>query len=111
MLTFIFLFNAIRYLPLVEVSLITNTTPLVTALLAYFILGETLSLIEKLCLLISFGGVALLIIEKDYSSSDTTEEATSTAQLYALIMLIFVPFLISGVTISLRRMRGVNIHT
>jgi drug/metabolite transporter (DMT)-like permease len=63
--TFIFLFQGIKNLPLVEVAIITNTVPIFTAIFAYYILGEFISLFYKLAMLVSFSGVLLLILGKD----------------------------------------------
>lgn len=55
---------AIRALPLVLVSMVMNTVPLITALLGYFMLKETLRTFEKIALVISFVGVAIMIAGK-----------------------------------------------
>ena len=59
--------QAIRVLPLVEVSLILSTSPLFTAVLAYFILRDKLTFFEIICLLCSFSGVVIIILGKSDS--------------------------------------------
>jgi drug/metabolite transporter (DMT)-like permease len=56
-----FLYNhALRVLPALQVSAIINCTPLVTALLARFFLGERLSAVQIIAMVIVIGGVALV---------------------------------------------------
>ena len=62
MCTLYFAIQAIKILTLVVVALVLNTTPLFTAVLGYFVLGDTLTHVEKLCLLISFSGVVTLVL-------------------------------------------------
>ena len=56
--------QGIRVLPLVEVSLVLSLSPLFTAVLAYFILKDRLTLFEITCLMFSFGGVITIILGK-----------------------------------------------
>lgn len=60
--TFYFMQAALMALPLVEVALVLNTVPFLTAILAYFILGDRLRVFEIICLIISFCGVVILIM-------------------------------------------------
>jgi drug/metabolite transporter (DMT)-like permease len=62
LLTFYFLTQGLKVLPLVEVGLIMNTFPLFTALLGYLILKDKLKTLEIVCLFVSFLGVYLLVI-------------------------------------------------
>jgi drug/metabolite transporter (DMT)-like permease len=70
LLTFYFLTQGLKVLPLVEVGLIMNTFPLFTALLGYLILKDKLKTLEIVCLFVSFLGVYLLVIgdEKEPTS-------------------------------------------
>ena len=52
---------AIKSLPLVLVSIFNNLVPLVTAILSFVILGERLSGFEKICAVLSFAGVAIML--------------------------------------------------
>lgn len=62
MCTLYFAIQAIKILPLVIVALVLNTSPLFTAMLGYFVLGDTLTRVEKMCLMISFSGVVTLVM-------------------------------------------------
>ena len=64
--TYVFLYNAIRYLPLVEVSLITNTMPLFTAVMGLYLLKEHLLGHEVGLMITSFIGVIVLITGKTH---------------------------------------------
>lgn len=66
------LFYSIKYLPLVIVALVANTIPLFTALMGYYFLHERLNATEKACLVLSFVGVAILVVaNKDSSGTET----------------------------------------
>ena len=52
---------AVKALPLVLVSIVMNTMPLFTAVFAYFFLKERLKILEKICLVLSFIVVAIMI--------------------------------------------------
>ena len=52
---------AIKYFPLVLVSLVTNITPLLVAVFSYFLYRVALSKMDIANLIISFFGVAILI--------------------------------------------------
>ncbi|CDW73109.1 membrane protein [Stylonychia lemnae] len=98
---------ALRALPLVLVSLVMNTMPLFTAVFGYFMLSERLKILEKVCLVLSFVGVAIMITGKD-SSSIENKQGYSTI---AIIALCLNPVLSSLVTITLRTLRNISVHT
>lgn len=58
-------FNAVRFLAMVEVALIINTMPLFTAVFGYWLLDERLHRIEVVSLIISFIGIAVLVTGKN----------------------------------------------
>lgn len=68
-LTYFIATMSIQHLPLLIVNIIGNTTPLVTALMAFFILGEVISRKEFLCLCLAFTGIIILFY-------DTTDSNT-----------------------------------
>lgn len=88
------------------VAIVMNTMPLITAILGYFILNEQLKLLEKICMAISFFGVAVMITGKDGGSTSNI-----AYPLYAVIALFMNPFFSSLVTITLRSMRNMSAHT
>lgn len=51
---------AIMHLPIFIVALIVNTAPIFVSIIAYLALGERLNVVEIVCLLMAFFGVALL---------------------------------------------------
>lgn len=55
------MFTAIKYFPLVYVSLVVTLGPLLTAVLSYFMLKVTLTKLDLVVLLISFVGVIVMI--------------------------------------------------
>ena len=55
------IYRSIKYFPLIFVSLISNLTPLLTAILSFFILKEKLAKLDIIILFVSFIGVTLLI--------------------------------------------------
>lgn len=60
--TLLLLYHAVKYLPLVQVALIINLIPLFTAIFGYLYLKERLTLLEIIVLIVSFGGVTVLIL-------------------------------------------------
>ena len=61
-LSFYFMFQGIRTLPLVEVALVTNLMPIFTTILScYILMNETLKTLEKSALVVAFFGVFILI--------------------------------------------------
>jgi drug/metabolite transporter (DMT)-like permease len=60
-----FLFNAFRELGPRVTMLIMSTAPAVAALLAYFLLHETLSFYGVLGIVVTLGGVALVVLERN----------------------------------------------
>eukprot|EP00347_Sterkiella_histriomuscorum_P022785 403337172 len=111
---------AVRNLPLVLVSIMMNTMPLFTAVFGFFILGETLRILEKICLVLSFVGVTIMITGKDTTINENAtilEDGTAVQTQYqnysllAIIALCFNPILSSLVTVTLRNLRGIGIHT
>lgn len=55
------IYTSVKYLPLVYVSLVSNLTPLLTALFSYLFLKKGLGRLDTAILLTSFAGVILLI--------------------------------------------------
>ena len=55
------IYTSVKYLPLVYVSLVQNLGPLLTAVFSFFFLNKGLNKMDLTVLLVSFGGVILLI--------------------------------------------------
>jgi drug/metabolite transporter (DMT)-like permease len=56
----------VRVLPIVNVSIFINMAPLFTVLLAVPILGETLSVFNIVQTVVSFAGVLLIVLGRDF---------------------------------------------
>ena len=63
--SYFLLYYGIQNLPLVIVSLINNTVPIIIAILSFLILSEGLRVREVFALLLSFGGIIIYILGKD----------------------------------------------
>lgn len=97
--TTFFLYDAVRYLPLVEVALITNLMPLFTALFGYWLLKEVLTIADVIMLFASFSGIVVLIL----GGQSAKESAHLPSEvLLATILLISVPILNASGNIALR---------
>ena len=62
LVSFYFIYYALRYLPLVFVSLVMNLSPITTAIMSYCILGEKLSKLDIGILIVCLGGMIVLIM-------------------------------------------------
>lgn len=54
-------YTSVKYLPLVYISLSQNLSPLLTAVMSYFFFKKGLNMLDTAVLIISFGGVVLMI--------------------------------------------------
>ena len=70
------IFSSIKYFPLVFVSLISNLTPLLTALLSFILFKKGLSRLDTAILLVSFAGVTVLITGAPSKSTIAEEESS-----------------------------------
>jgi drug/metabolite transporter (DMT)-like permease len=85
-------YYVIKYFPLVYVSIVANTAPLLIAFFAFLIYRERLTSLDIGVLLVSFLGVAVLItgsLEKETPSEETMQTASIVLP---LILLIAIPF-------------------
>lgn len=65
--------QAIKYLPIVLVSLFSNTLPLFCSLLGFLILGERISKTEIFCLVLAFFGIYVLLYTGSRTKDDEKE--------------------------------------
>lgn len=96
---FIF-YYAVSKVSLTEVSLINNTTPIFVAALSYILLHEGLKGREIVALLMSFGGILLLIYGKEENGSGAKKSQT-----FALILLVIGVSLAGMGFIYVRKLR------
>jgi drug/metabolite transporter (DMT)-like permease len=71
------------------VSVFSNLVPLFIALLGSILLKEKINTVQKLCLLIAFCGVFVLISQKKY----TQDEETKTISAISILIATCVPIL------------------
>jgi drug/metabolite transporter (DMT)-like permease len=83
-------FKAVQNLPLVLVSLIGNTQPIVTAFLGFLILKERITIVQVLCLGIAFYGVYTIVIAEDEGVG-----ANKEISFIPMLLLICVPVFLS----------------
>ena len=61
--SFLCLYTAIKYLPMLIIALVGNTLPLFTALFSFLILKERIRLLEIITLIVAFIGVFILLFD------------------------------------------------
>lgn len=66
-------FTATAVIPLTMISIINNLSPLVTVVLAYFLLKERIACFELMLILLTVVGVFDVVIFADGDDSDTTQ--------------------------------------
>jgi drug/metabolite transporter (DMT)-like permease len=105
---FILLYFSLSSLPLVEVTLMLNTVGLMVAVIAYFMLGDRLSIIEVACLIIAFGGVVTLILGAEANPATSHPTSTNAPTILAYILCLFACVVIAFHAICFRLMKAVN---
>ena len=106
LLAFFCMNYAIKYLPIVLVTIISNTLPLFCSLLGFIILGERITKMEIFCLLISFYGIFVLVYYGERQKDKEGKE--SNISLLPMVMLVLGPILMAVTNVSLRHMK--NLH-
>ena len=93
-------FTAIKFFTLTLVAVVNNFAPLVTVVLAYFILGENLKTYKLVQLFVAFGGALLMILampseedptdgsetELDFSSEESKTDVNTVLKYIALVL-------------------------
>ncbi len=70
------IYTSVKSLPLVLVGVVTNLSPLLTAVLSYFILKKALTTVDAIALVASFAGVVLLITGGEAHSAEAVVDQT-----------------------------------
>jgi len=86
-------YYVIKYFPLVYVTLVANTAPLLIALFAFLFYSEKLTRLDVGILIASFFGVSVLItgsVEGENKQLGTLD--TTIALVVAIFLLIMIPF-------------------
>lgn len=105
---------AIKYFPLVFVSLVTNLAPLLVALFSYLLYRVGLAKLDIVILLVSFFGVTLLITGSPPSSnqdSSALSNATFKELILPSILLLCLPFNQCSIQLFLRNIRNLSEHS
>jgi len=92
---------ALKYFPLTVVSMVGNLSPLLTVVLAYFILGEKLTVEKAVQLVLAFIAVTMMVLGGNESSLKLY-----TDNIFALVVLLLNPVAISFGMIAMRSMRS-----
>ncbi|TNV77029.1 hypothetical protein FGO68_gene5292 [Halteria grandinella] len=103
-------YTSVKYLPLIYIALSVNLNPIITVILSYLLLKKGLGLMDTAVLLISFGGVVVIIL----GTYDTTTQSTSNSDVSLVlpfIAMLLLPFVISASSILQRQMRKLSGYT
>ncbi|EGW32986.1 uncharacterized protein SPAPADRAFT_137397 [Spathaspora passalidarum NRRL Y-27907] len=113
------LYFSLQYLSVSDAVGITFLAPMVTAFLAFIVLGESYSILEAVCSVVSFGGVILIakpsfifgvISDAETSELDEATESGSTEKrVIATVVGLLGVFGVSSVYVVLRKI-GKDIH-
>ena len=71
-LAFILVITAVKLIPLTIFQIITQVTPFTSGVLACIWVGDKLSVVQIICMVICFCGIALVTFSKDSSEVDAT---------------------------------------
>jgi drug/metabolite transporter (DMT)-like permease len=83
------IYTSVKYLPLVYVALVSNLTPLVTALFSYMFLKKGLNRLDTLVLFVSFAGVVLLI-----TCNQEAESVSKPMQNWSILIIPIITLLL-----------------
>ena len=112
-------FTAIKFFTLTLVAVVNNFAPLITVVMAYFILNENLKTYKLVQLFVAFGGALLMILampsEEDPTDGsetdldDSVEESnTDVKTVLNYIVLVLNPVLVAYGTILMRQMKKLD---
>ena len=105
-LAFITVTTALPLLPLILFQVITNMTPFLAALLACLWLGEKLSFFQLVCMLLCFGGIAVVIFERDTSKGTVDKEFNSFN--YGVILTCIVAMIFAVTAVTTRKVKALH---
>lgn len=98
-------FMCVKYFSLTTVGVTQNLAPLITVVLAYYILSEKLAFFQIAALIISFAGILIVILGGDVE--DDTHYGQD-AGFFEYFVLLANPVLIATGTIAMRKMRKMH---
>jgi drug/metabolite transporter (DMT)-like permease len=122
------LYSAIKYLPLIVASLIQNLTPILTAIFSHFMLKRGLTPFKILILILSFGGIVVMLTAKmeasvlvffdpdpDLGGDDTFDledmQVITVSMVLPISLMLCVPVLNSIITVLFAKMKGLSEFT
>jgi len=71
-ISFYFIYTAIKYLPIFIVSLVINLSPIFTSIMGFMFLKERITRTEVFALVLAFSGVYILVSSSANSNSNDT---------------------------------------
>lgn len=98
-------FYALQFYGLTVVTMVLNLAPMITCLVAYPLLGESVACQTIVTLVAAFAAAYLMIMGGEKAAESAAGERTSGLTLFCLLIN---PFLMSWATITMRQMRRVN---
>lgn len=90
-------YMCIKFFNVSTVGVVCSLTPIFVCIIAYFILGETLKLFDKVSMFFTFGAVMLVICGAKGGESSNTNSST-----IALIALLAQPVLLAAGAVAMR---------
>lgn len=102
------IYTSVKSLPLVLVGVVTNLSPLLTAVLSFFILKKALTTVDAVALVASFIGVVLLITGGETEPEEIVTNKNEGSMVIPIIALLSVPIILSVVALLSRQLRRLN---
>ena len=94
----------IEYCPLVVASILFNTAPFWAAILAFCLLGEKLTKLQGIALLLSFSGIAIISISPKKAEKNEDEKNEYYLMLIGCVCVIATAWCYASVSVYTRRM-------
>jgi len=89
------------------IGIAQNLTPILTVIMAYFMVGEKIKSIDVLMIIIGFGGITMVT----YGFVQKQEMKEHSPPLLATIGAFTIPFLLSLGNITMSKMKGLDENT
>ena len=98
-------YSVTKYLPLTLIAIVNNMGPLVTVILAYFLLKERIKRTEIIILILTVGGVVEVVSTGDPQESTAASSISKTLLIIMYSCLFCNPILVAGGSIVMRKMK------
>ncbi len=96
------IYTSVKSLPLVLVGVVTNLSPVLTAVLSFFILKKALTSVDAVALVASFIGIVLLITGGETQPEEIVANKNDGSMVIPIIALLSVPIILSVVALLSR---------